>query len=105
MEAGKTKIRYRDVDIGLVESAHLSDNMDKVLVTAKWTVTLADMLRDDTRLAVRARVGARAVSNLGTCCPAYIQPRSGVPGKAIESAVYWPGRCRHRRLRMLQGKG
>lgn len=75
LEAGKTKLRFRDVDIGLVESVTLSDSMDKVLVTAKMDNAASDMLRDDTRFwVVRARVGAGAISGLGTLLSgAYIQ--------------------------------
>ncbi|MCB1696213.1 MAG: intermembrane transport protein PqiB [Halioglobus sp.] len=89
MEAGKTKIRYRDVDIGLVENVSLSDNMDKVLVTAKMDSDAADMLRDDTRFwVVRARVGAGAVSGLGTLLSgAYIQLDPGA-GKSYRKAQF-----------------
>lgn len=85
LEAGKTKLRYRDVDIGIVESVTLSESMDKVLVTAKLDRSASDMLRDDTRFwVVRARVGAGAVSGLGTLLSgAYIQldPGNGKKGQ------------------------
>ncbi|MDH4039275.1 MAG: intermembrane transport protein PqiB [Gammaproteobacteria bacterium] len=81
LEAGKTRIRYRDVDVGLVEDVSLSEGMDKVLVKVKMEREASDMLRDDTRFwVVRARVGAGAVSGLGTLLSgAYIQldPGSG----------------------------
>ena len=58
VEAGKTKLRYRDVDIGVVESVRLSESMDKVLVTAKLDRAASDMLREDTRFwVVTARIG------------------------------------------------
>lgn len=88
LEAGKTKLRYRDVDVGLVESVSLSDSMDKVLVTAKMDKAAEDMLREDTRFwVVRARVGAGAISGLGTLLSgAYLQldPGSGQRSKKNE---------------------
>lgn len=85
LEAGKTKLRYRDVDVGVVESVTLSESMDKVLVTAKLDRSATAMLRDDTRVwVVRARVGAGAISGLGTLLSgAYIQldPGSGKKGQ------------------------
>ena len=88
LEAGKTKLRYRDVDVGLVEAVSLSGSMDKVMVTAKMDKSAEDMLREDTRFwVVRARVGAGAISGLGTLLSgAYLQldPGSGPRSKKYE---------------------
>ena len=85
LEAGKTKLRFRDVDIGMVETVHLSKSMENVVVTAKLNREAADMLREDTRFwVVRARVGAGAISGLGTLLSgAYIQldPGKGKVGQ------------------------
>jgi paraquat-inducible protein B len=89
LEAGKTKLRYRDVDIGLVQDVSLSDDMDNVLVTAKMDKEATDMLREDTRFwVVRARVGAGAVSGLGTLLSgAYIQLDPGT-GELKKKGLY-----------------
>jgi paraquat-inducible protein B len=85
LEAGKTKLRYRDVDVGIVESVGLSKSMKEVIVTAKLDRSASEMLREDTRFwVVRARVGAGAISGLGTILSgAYIQldPGNGKPGQ------------------------
>ena len=75
IEAGKTKIRYRDVNIGQVESVTLSESMDTVDVTVKLEHEAGPLLREDTRFwVVRARVGGGSVSGLGTLLSgAYIQ--------------------------------
>lgn len=75
LEAGKTRLRYRDVDIGMVGDVSLSEDMNKVLVTVKLDKAAASMLREDTRFwVVRARVGAGAITGLGTILSgAYIQ--------------------------------
>lgn len=94
LEAGKTKLRYRDVDIGVVESVGLSKSMDEVVVTARLDHSASDMLREDTRFwVVRARVGAGAVSGLGTILSgAYIQldPGNGKPGKRTFTGLEEP---------------
>ncbi|MEE4143922.1 MAG: intermembrane transport protein PqiB [Halieaceae bacterium] len=86
LEAGKTKLRYRDVDVGLVESVSLSDTMDTVLVNVKMDKEAEGMLRQDTRFwVVRARVGAGAISGLGTLLSgAYIQLDPGTGARAKE---------------------
>lgn len=89
LEAGKTSLRYRDVDIGLVGNVSLSEDMDKVLVTVKMDKQAANMLREDTRFwVVRARVGAGAISGLGTILSgAYIQLDPGT-GKRTKGGAY-----------------
>ena len=94
LEAGKTRLRYRDVDIGVVESVGLSKSMEDVIVTAKLDRSATDMLRADTRFwVVRARVGAGAISGLGTLLSgAYIQldPGKGKPGQRIFTGLEVP---------------
>ena len=89
LEAGKTRLRYRDVDIGLVGNVSLSDSMDQVLITVKLDKQAANMLREDTRFwVVRARVGAGAISGLGTLVSgAYIQLDPGT-GKQVKHGQY-----------------
>lgn len=67
LEAGKTKIKYKEVDIGDVKTISLSSDRKEVLVTAQLTKSAASFLRDDTRFwVVRPRVGAGGISGLGT---------------------------------------
>jgi paraquat-inducible protein B len=67
LEAGKTKIRYKDVEIGQVEHIELSTNLTHVIVTAKLVKGASVYLTDMTRFwVVRASVRAGQVSGLGT---------------------------------------
>lgn len=67
LEAGKTKIKYKDVEIGTVKSLALSDDQKSVIVTADLVRQAAPLLVDDTRFwVVRPRVGMAGVSGLGT---------------------------------------
>lgn len=67
IEAGKTKIRYKDVVIGQVEEIRISDDLKRVVVTAELNKGAAKYLTDKTRFwVVRATVRGGSVSGLGT---------------------------------------
>jgi paraquat-inducible protein B len=67
LEAGKTKIRYRDVTIGQVEKITLTKDISKVTVTAKLVRGIDHYLTDKTKFwVVRARVRGGSVSGLST---------------------------------------
>jgi len=87
LEAGKTKIKYKDVEVGQVESILLSDDLGHVIVTADMTKESKSHLTENTRFWVaRARIGAGQVSDLGTLFSgAYISIDPGKPGKPARS--------------------
>jgi paraquat-inducible protein B len=67
LEAGKTKIKYKDVDIGLVKSVVLAEDRSLVVATAELSKQAEGFLLDDTRFwVVRPRVSGGSVSGLGT---------------------------------------
>lgn len=67
LEAGKTKLKYKDVDIGEVLSVKLSEDRNSVVVRAQLDKSLDDLLVDDTRFwIVKPRIGGSGVSGLGT---------------------------------------
>ncbi|BAO91613.1 MULTISPECIES: intermembrane transport protein PqiB [Caballeronia] len=67
LEAGKTKIKFKDVDIGLVKTVALSKDYKRVIATAELTRDATNMLVDDTRFwVVRPRVAGGSVSGIGT---------------------------------------
>lgn len=67
LEAGKTKVKYKDVDIGIVRTIALQEDLSKVLVTIEMTKEARRFTAADTRFwVVRPRVGASGVSGLGT---------------------------------------
>lgn len=79
IEAGKTKIKVRDVEIGIVESAELGEDLESVVVHAKLEKSAKPLLRDDTQFwVVRPRIGAQGVSGIGTLLSGgYIQLSPG----------------------------
>ncbi len=67
LEAGKTKIKYKAVEIGEATGIEISPDLSHVVVTAELKKGVQPYLTDKTRFwVVRARVGAGEVSGLGT---------------------------------------
>jgi paraquat-inducible protein B len=85
IEEGKTKIKLRDVDIGMVDSVELGEDRKSVIVIASLEKTATDLLREDTQFwVVRPRIGKGGVSGLGTLLSGgYIQlePGEGAEGR------------------------
>ncbi len=76
--AGKTPIRYRDVNIGVVDKILLSEDLDSVVVKARMAVDARRYLNKHARFwVVRPRVGTSGISGLNTLLSgAYIQVNS-----------------------------
>jgi paraquat-inducible protein B len=67
MEAGKTKIKYKDVQIGEVKGLAIAKDRSHVVVTAEMTRDARGLLVKDTRFyVVRARITGGNVSGLST---------------------------------------
>lgn len=67
LEAGKTKIKYKDVQIGEVKSIAIAKDRTYVIVTAELTREAKGLLVEDTRFwVVRARISGGGISGLGT---------------------------------------
>src|SRR5262245_32379909 len=67
MEAGKTVVKYKDVNIGLVTAVRLSADHTRVEVTAKMDRSVADLLVEDAKFwVVEPRITLSGVSGLGT---------------------------------------
>ena len=85
IEAGKTKIKFRDVEVGLVESVGLAKDLESVVVTARLEKAAAPLLREDTQFwVVRPRIGPGGVSGVGTLLSGgYLQlaPGTGKGGR------------------------
>lgn len=86
LEAGKTKIKSRSVDVGTVESVTLSNDLSKVLVQARLNTGMEKLLREDTAFwVVKPQIGREGISGLGTLFSgAYIELQPGNKGKIEE---------------------
>ncbi len=97
MEAGKTKIKYRDVDVGVIEKITLGTDISHIVVEAKLAKGSEKYLTDQTKFwVVRARVRGGSVSGISTLLSgAYIgvdpskkgQPTTSFTGLEIPPVV------------------
>lgn len=94
LEQGKTKVKYRNVDMGVVEAVRLNNDLDGVIAKVKLDRQALPLLREDTSFwVVTARVGADNISGLDTLLSgAYIQlaPGLGNTGKREFVALEQP---------------
>ena len=90
IEAGKTRVKYKDVDIGVVKSISLADDRAGIIVKAALSKPAEDLLVADTRFwVVRARIAGGTVSGIGTLLSgSYIGMD---PGKSTESREEFEG--------------
>src|SRR5262249_34468761 len=90
IEAGKTKIRYKDVEIGELKAITLSDDRKAAVITAQINKNTSDLLvRDAKFFIVRPRISGGTVSGLSTLLSgAYIALE---PGMAKETAKTFTG--------------
>lgn len=75
IEAGKTRIKTRNVDIGRVEEVKLSEDLSHALILARINHDAEDVLVEDTRFwVVKPRISREGISGFGTVLSgAYIQ--------------------------------
>jgi paraquat-inducible protein B len=87
IQAGDTKIRHKDVDLGTVESVYLSHDMSRVFVRARVRRSVTPHLTANTRFwIVRPRVGIGGISGLSTLVSgSYIEmyPGDGVSQRSF----------------------
>ncbi len=82
LEAGKTKIKCKDVEIGQIQEISLSKDLSEVVVKAELVKEADAYLSENSRFwVVRARVSASSITGLGTIFSgAYIEIDPGAPG-------------------------
>lgn len=90
IQAGTTKIRHRNVEIGEVLDLRLSEDADEVLLSVRIYDHARDLLSEDSQFwVVRPRIGAGGISGLSTLLSgAYIEMS---PGSADELADTFTG--------------
>jgi paraquat-inducible protein B len=112
LTAGKTKIKYRNVVMGLVQEVILTDDLQGVIAKVKLERQALPMLRDDTRFwVVTARISLGNVSGLDTLLSgAYIElsPGDGKVGQrkftALEKPPLTPDNAPGLRLKLYSDK-
>lgn len=87
IEGGKTTIKSRSVDVGVVESAILTDDLTHVEIKARLNAGMEKLLHGDSVFwVVKPQVGREGISGLGTLLSgAYIELQPGKKGSQPES--------------------
>ncbi|MGH4097173.1 intermembrane transport protein PqiB [Klebsiella pneumoniae] len=82
IEGGKTRIKSRSVDVGVVESATLTDDLTHVEIKARLNSGMQKLLHNDSVFwVVKPQVGREGISGLGTLLSgAYIELQPGTKG-------------------------
>ncbi|POU02420.1 MULTISPECIES: intermembrane transport protein PqiB [Enterobacteriaceae] len=82
IEAGKTTIKSRSIDVGVVESATLTDDLTHVEIKARLNAGMEKLLHGDSVFwVVKPQVGREGISGLGTLLSgAYIELQPGTKG-------------------------
>ncbi len=87
LEAGKTKVKYKDVEVGLVDDVTISEDLSRIIVTASMVKGADHYLNEGTKFwIVRPRIGAGGVSGLGTLVSGAfvaLDPGEGEPTKSF----------------------
>ncbi|MEM7706717.1 MAG: MlaD family protein [Pseudomonadota bacterium] len=81
IEVGKTRVKYKSVDIGMVENVQFADDFGNIIANLRLNKGLDDFLRRNTRFwVVRPQLSVRGASGLETLLSgAYIEIDPG-PG-------------------------
>lgn len=79
LEAGKTPVKVRNVDVGRVQAVRLSEDYSGAIAEVRMNPDTEDLLVEDSKFwVVKPRIGRRGVSGLDTILSgAYIQMRPG----------------------------
>jgi paraquat-inducible protein B len=89
LEAGKTKIKTRDVNVGVVTEIELSEDLSSVLVTVRMDKNVSPLLHLDNQFwIVSPRVSLSGVSGLGTILSGpYINMAPGIEPQMSEQFI------------------
>ncbi len=79
IEVGKTKVKYKNVDIGIVEQIKFSDDFSNIILTAEFNKGSEKFLKRSTRFwVVKPQLGLQGASGLSTLVSgAYIEIEPG----------------------------
>ena len=93
LEAGKTKIKFKDVQVGTIQDIQLDKNLSGVVVTAEMVKQSEQFHSENSRFWVDLpRLSARGISGLGTLVSgAFIEVDPGNKGKKTKR-ICWIGK-------------
>ena len=86
IKAGKTVIKNRNIDVGVVESTELTDDLKHVEIKVRMHTGMQKLLHGNSAFwVVRPEIGFEGITGLSTLFSgAYIALQPGAPGPAPE---------------------
>ncbi len=100
LDAGKTKVKYRAIEVGVVTRVELSDDFESVIATAELDKGMERHLTENTIFwKVSPHISLTSVSGLGTLVSGqYISmlPRPGKPAREFQVLAAPPLTAEHR---------
>jgi len=83
LEVGKTKVKSRNVDIGILKGVRFNNERTRIIATIEIDKSMDDFLRTDSQFwIVKPRIGANGISGIGTILSgAYIEVYPGTFNK------------------------
>jgi len=95
LEAGKTKIKYKSIEVGIVKNVDIIPDLSGIVVTAELSKGSEIHLTDNTKFwVVRPRIGLGGISGLETLVSGdyiAIDPRPGPPALSFTGLEKPPG--------------
>lgn len=90
LEVDKTRIKYRNVDVGLVTHIGFNDDKSSIVIDVEIDQSFRDLLAEDSRFwVVKPRIGAAGISGIGTLLSgAYIEI---APGQSTNQSRHFTG--------------
>jgi paraquat-inducible protein B len=89
LEAGKTRVKSRNVDIGTLKDIYFNEQRTKIIASIEIDKSMSDFLRTDSQFwIVKPRIGAQGISGIGTILSgAYIEVYPGTFTKYADEFV------------------
>lgn len=89
LEAGKTKVKFKDVEVGLVEAVVLEKDLSGVICHVRMVAGAETYLRENTRFwIVKPRIAGGQVTGLGTLLSgSYVGMDPVIEGEKVRSFV------------------
>ncbi|MEH6444875.1 MAG: intermembrane transport protein PqiB [Oceanospirillaceae bacterium] len=89
LEAGKTKVKSRNVDIGILTGVSFNQDRTRIIASVEIAKSMGDFLRADSQFwIVKPRIGTNGISGIGTILSgAYIEVYPGTFKKSANEFV------------------
>ena len=94
LEAGKTKVKYKDVEVGLVKDVTIAKDITHVIATVELKKEVTPYLVEDTKFwVVRPQMTGMSITGLGTLISGNYIGVDSSGATALGRCPVWPGKA------------